>query len=154
MHALEIISAPIKAVFQWCVFFKVRLCTYAQYMSMNEFTCSEHSVRICRSKKHSTGNQPLVSFAAILVARTPPQLLMSPEPSETFHSLCMKSQSWCSYRYKTSQPENAIRSALHDACVAYFHRIYISKGRFLKSGSLDIIGQFSGMECFARFSRR
>ena len=30
--------------------------------------------------------------------------------------------------------------------------IYISKGRFLKSGSLDVIGQFSGMECFARFS--
>ena len=29
-----------------------------------------------------------------------------------------------------------------------------SKGRFLKSGSLDVIGQFSGMECFARFSRR
>ena len=52
----------------------------------------------------------LVSFAAILMARTPPQLL-SAEPSETFHSLCIKSQSQCSYRYKTSQPEDAIRSA-------------------------------------------
>ena len=31
------------------------LRTYAQYASMNEFTCSEHS------KKHSTGNQPLVA---------------------------------------------------------------------------------------------
>ena len=26
---------------------------------MNEFTCSEHSVRIRKSKKRSTGNQPL-----------------------------------------------------------------------------------------------
>ena len=26
---------------------------------MDEFTCSEHSVRIRRSKKRSTGNQPL-----------------------------------------------------------------------------------------------
>ena len=80
--------------------------------------------------------------------------LTSAELSETFHSLCIKSQSWHSYRYKTSQPEDAIRSAPRDACVAYFYRIYISKGRFLKSGSLDVIGQFSGMECFARFSRR
>ena len=31
--------------------------TYAQYASMNEFTCSEHSVRM--SKIRSTGNQPL-----------------------------------------------------------------------------------------------
>ena len=38
--------------------FYVRLRTYAQYASMNEFTCSEHSVRIRRSKKCSTGNQP------------------------------------------------------------------------------------------------
>ena len=29
---------------------------------MNEFACSEHSVRIRRSKKCSTGNQPLGSF--------------------------------------------------------------------------------------------
>ena len=34
--------------------------TYAQYASMNEFTCSEHSVCIRRSKKRSTGNQPLL----------------------------------------------------------------------------------------------
>ena len=33
--------------------------TCAQYASMNEFTCSENSVRIRRSKKRSTGNQPL-----------------------------------------------------------------------------------------------
>ena len=39
----------------------VRLRTYAQYASMNEFTCSEHSERIRRSKKRSTGNQPYVS---------------------------------------------------------------------------------------------
>ena len=31
---------------------------------------------------------------------------------------------------------------------------FTAKDRFLKSGSLDVIGQFSGMECFARFSRR
>ena len=37
-------------------FFYVRLRTYAQYASINVFTCSENSVR---SKKHSTGNQPL-----------------------------------------------------------------------------------------------
>ena len=37
----------------------VRLRTYAQYASLNEFTCSEHSVRIRRSKKRSTENQPL-----------------------------------------------------------------------------------------------
>ena len=48
----------IKTVFQWCVFFYVRLRTCAQYASMNEFTCSEHSVRIRRSKKRSTGNNP------------------------------------------------------------------------------------------------
>ena len=36
----------------------VRVLT-AQYASMNEFTCSEHSVRIRRSKKCSTENQPL-----------------------------------------------------------------------------------------------
>ena len=39
--------------------------------------------------------------------------------------------------------------------MAYFYRIYISiKDRFLKCGTFDVIGQFSGMECFARFSRR
>ena len=32
-------------------FFYVCLRTCAQYASMNEFTCSEHSVRIRRSKK-------------------------------------------------------------------------------------------------------
>ena len=32
---------------------------YVQYTSMNEFTCSEHSVRIRGRKKCSTGNQPL-----------------------------------------------------------------------------------------------
>ena len=31
----------------------------AQYASMNEFTCSEHSVRIRSSKKRRTGNQSL-----------------------------------------------------------------------------------------------
>ena len=41
-------------------FFYVRLRTYAQYASMNEFTCSEHSIRIRMSKIRSTGNQPLV----------------------------------------------------------------------------------------------
>ena len=35
--------------------------------------------------------------------RTPPQLT-SAEPSETFYSLCIKSQSLRSYSYKTSQP--------------------------------------------------
>ena len=40
-------------------FFHVRLRTYAQYESINEFTCSEHSVRTRRSRKRSTGNQPL-----------------------------------------------------------------------------------------------
>ena len=50
----------LKAVFQWCVFFYVRLRTCAQYPSMNEFTCSEHSVSIRRSKKCSTRNQPLL----------------------------------------------------------------------------------------------
>ena len=47
--ATPIRTGPIlrlKAVFQWCVFFNVRLRTCAQYASMNEFTCSEHSVRI------------------------------------------------------------------------------------------------------------
>ena len=39
-------------------FFHVRLRTYAQYASMNAFTCSEHSVRM--SKIRSTGNQLLV----------------------------------------------------------------------------------------------
>ena len=38
-------------------FFYVRI--YAQYASMNEFTCSEHSVRIRRSKKRITGKHPL-----------------------------------------------------------------------------------------------
>ena len=44
-------------------FFYVRLRTYAQYVSMNEFMCSEHSVqvRIRRSRKRSTGNQPLLT---------------------------------------------------------------------------------------------
>ena len=42
----------------------VRFFTYvyvrdAQYASINEFTCSEHSVRIRRSKKRNTGNKPL-----------------------------------------------------------------------------------------------
>ena len=36
------------------------LRTYDQYAAMNEFTCSEHSVRIRSSKKRSTGNQPLL----------------------------------------------------------------------------------------------
>ena len=36
----------LKAVFQWCVLLYVRLRTCAQYTSMNEFTCSEHYVRI------------------------------------------------------------------------------------------------------------
>ena len=50
-------------VFQCYVFFYVRLRTYAQYVSMNEFMCSEHSVqvRIRRSRKRSTGNQPLLT---------------------------------------------------------------------------------------------
>ena len=39
---------------------------------------------------------------------------------DTFHPLCIKSQSQRSYRYKTSQPEDAITSAPHDACVAYY----------------------------------
>ena len=39
-------------------FFYVRLRTYAQYASMNEFTCSEHSVRIHRLNKRITGSQP------------------------------------------------------------------------------------------------
>ena len=45
-------------------FFYVRLRTYAQYTSMNEFTCSEHSVPTyvyVGKKKRSTGKQPLVS---------------------------------------------------------------------------------------------
>ena len=33
---------------------------------MNEFTCSEHSVRIRWSKKRSTGNQPCLNFLTIL----------------------------------------------------------------------------------------
>ena len=37
-------------------FFYVRLRTCAQYVSMNEFMCCEHS------KKRSTGNQPLGTF--------------------------------------------------------------------------------------------
>ena len=40
------------------MFFYVRLRTYAQYASLNEFTCSEHFVCIRKSKKRSTGNQP------------------------------------------------------------------------------------------------
>ena len=43
--AVTLLPVP-KAVFQWCVFLRTRLRTYAQYGSMNEFTCSEHSVRI------------------------------------------------------------------------------------------------------------
>ena len=39
---------------------------------------------------------------------------------DTFHSLCIKSQSQRSYRYKTSQPEDAITSAPRDACVSYY----------------------------------
>ena len=35
-------------------FFYVRLRTYAQYASMNEFTCSEHSVRIYVRKKNAS----------------------------------------------------------------------------------------------------
>ena len=31
---------------------------HAQYASMNEFTCSEHSVRIRTYKKRTTGKQP------------------------------------------------------------------------------------------------
>ena len=52
-------------------------------------------------KLASTGNETcqyrsksvwiLVSLAVVLMARTPPQL-MSAEPSETFYSLCIKSQ--------------------------------------------------------------
>ena len=38
------------AVFQSNVFFNVSLRTYAQYAPMNEFTCSEHSVRIVGRK--------------------------------------------------------------------------------------------------------
>ena len=36
----------------------VRFCYVClrQYASMNEFMCSEHSVRLHRSKKRSTGN--------------------------------------------------------------------------------------------------
>ena len=44
-------------------FFYVRLRTCAQYVSMNEFTCSEHSVRIRTLKKRITGKQPLHSTA-------------------------------------------------------------------------------------------
>ena len=55
MPRIIIDKTKIKAVFQWCVFLR----TYAQYASMNNFTCSEHPVRIRRSKKRSTGNQPL-----------------------------------------------------------------------------------------------
>ena len=43
-------------------FFYVRLRTCGQYASMNEFTCSEHSVRVrvyVRKKKRMTGKQPL-----------------------------------------------------------------------------------------------
>ena len=39
-------------------FFYVRLPTYAQYALMNEFICSEHSVRIRTLKKRITGKQP------------------------------------------------------------------------------------------------
>ena len=35
------------------------LRTCAQYVSMNEFACSEHFVRIRRSKERSTGNQTI-----------------------------------------------------------------------------------------------
>ena len=50
------ISYPIKRevtlrLFSSDAFFYVRLHTCAQYASMNEFTCFEHSVRIRRSKK-------------------------------------------------------------------------------------------------------
>ena len=51
-------------------FFYVRLRTYAQCASMNEFTCSEHSVRIRRSKRRSTGNYPFRNCARGLVIAT------------------------------------------------------------------------------------
>ena len=51
-------------------FFYVRLRTYAQYASMNEFTCSEHSVRIRTSKKRSTGNQPLILIVLLTFSQT------------------------------------------------------------------------------------
>ena len=54
----ETVWSHLKAVSS-DAFFYVRLRTYAQYASMNEFTCFEHSVPIHRSKKRSTGNQPL-----------------------------------------------------------------------------------------------
>ena len=55
----EIFSTHLR-LFSSDACFYVRLRKYAQYASMNEFTCSEHSVRIRRSKKRRTGNQPLV----------------------------------------------------------------------------------------------
>ena len=40
-------------------FFYVRLHTHAEYASMKLITCSEYFIRIHRSKKRSTGKQPL-----------------------------------------------------------------------------------------------
>ena len=36
-------ETSFNAIFQWCVFLSI----YAQYLSMNEFTCSEHSICVC-----------------------------------------------------------------------------------------------------------
>ena len=44
--SLRRINYLTKACFPVMRFFHVHLRTYAHYASMNEFTCSEHSVRI------------------------------------------------------------------------------------------------------------
>ena len=47
---VRIFVFAVRAVFQWCVFFTY-IYKYAEYASMNEFTCSEQSLRIRRSEK-------------------------------------------------------------------------------------------------------
>ena len=50
-YSLRIVKNMRKGRFPVMRFFYVRLCTCAQYALMNEFTCSEHSVRIRIGKK-------------------------------------------------------------------------------------------------------
>ena len=54
------------------LFFQVRLRTCAQYTSMNEFTCSEQSVRIrtVRIKKRLTGKE-LIYIHTYIYAHNP-----------------------------------------------------------------------------------
>ena len=62
MKTYRKVHESVLRLFSSGAFFYVRLRTVridAQHASMNEFMCSEHSVRIRRPKKRSTGNQPL-----------------------------------------------------------------------------------------------